>query len=109
MQPSFMFNGDTSGVFSTVYWVILNSASDSGENSFSRTLLAPISGSQAFHVFPNHKEAQTLRIWHTGVVGFATHYKHELTDLRELKQKESGNWESLFEKVKGVRHSNGRR
>lgn len=103
MQPNFMFNGDTSGFLfdclrqidpRLVPVVVVKIV-------FKNVIGAYFRLSQAFHVYPDHKEAQTLRIWHTGVVGFATHYKHELADLCELKQKgESDHWESLFDKVK---------
>lgn len=104
MRPSFLFNGDTSGLLfdclrqidpRLVPVIVVTIV-------FKNIVGAHFRLSQAFRAYPDHEKAETLRIWHTGVVGFETHYKHEIADLGEHKRKgRSDNWDTLFAKVKG--------
>lgn len=103
-RPSFLFNGDESGLLfdclrqidpRLVPVVVVTIV-------FKNVVGAYFRLSQAFRAYPDHDKTETLRVWHTGVVGFDTHYKHELADLSELKRKgRADDWDTLFEKVKG--------
>lgn len=56
---------------------------------------------QAFRVLANTPNIETLRAWHTAVVGSEARFKQHLTSLKELKRKNRDQeWSALFDSVK---------
>lgn len=102
-MQDFLFNGDTSGrlfdslrqndprLLPAILIVIY----------FKNVVGAHFRLVQAFRVLANLPHVETLRAWHTAVVGFETRFKQQLTTLKELKRKNRDEeWSSLFDSVK---------
>jgi hypothetical protein len=102
-RPDFMFAGDTGGLLfdalrqhdprkvPALVVVVL----------FKNVVGAHFRIVQAFQTYAGDKQTEVLRLWHTGIAGFQAKYKHELTQLRELKRKgREDEWDDLFQRVK---------
>ncbi|WP_156388166.1 hypothetical protein [Pseudomonas sp. Leaf434] len=102
-MQDFLFNGDTTGrLFDSLrqndprqlpaILVVIH---------FKNVVGAHFRLVQAFRVLASHSHIETLRAWHTAVVGSDTRFKQQLITLKELKRKNRDKeWDVLFESVK---------
>jgi hypothetical protein len=102
-RPDFLFAGDNGGLLfdslrqhdprkvPTLIVIIL----------FKNIVGAHFRLIQAFQIYADDQQSESLRLWHTGIAGFLAKYKQELTALRELRRKgKEDDWDELFERVK---------
>jgi hypothetical protein len=102
-QPDFLFSGDDSAelfdamrqndprLLPVITTLVL----------FKNIVGAHFCLQQSFRVYATSKHAETLRSWHTGIVGFVARYKQDIVDLKELKRRrKDDDWDALFEKMK---------